>query len=226
MHARRTGLANRAYSQYVRRVAVVIVVIACFGCSGSKQASSPEPPPTGVARSTPSTTEPRVSTQATLAQTHSVPTTALVQNTRAARRCHTSQLLARPGEGGVGLGNVMTVLTLTNVSDVPCRLYGYPGIQMLDSNHRAIPTHVARGDTYFRLDPGPTRVFVGPNETASFVAAWGHVPPGPELCAASTYVRLTPPDETDYLTIPVAIDACAGGIFVTAIVAGANGPPQ
>jgi hypothetical protein len=98
---------------------------------------------------------------------------------------------------------------------------------MLDSNHRAMPTDVSRGDTYFGRDPGPNRVVVGPNEIASFLAAWGHVPTSPERpCATSTYVQLTPPDETEYLVTPAAIDACGGSIRVTAIVAGSNGPPQ
>jgi len=164
---------------------------------------------------------------ASLLATHlTVPMATFAAASRTVNRCHTSQLRATAGQGGMGLGNVMKVLRLTNVSDAPCRLYGYPGLQLLDNNHRTMPTQVSRGDTYFRPDPGAGRVTLGPGETASFVAAWGHVPPGPELCPASGFVRLTPPDETDYLTIPVAMDACNGWIQVTALVAGANGPPQ
>jgi hypothetical protein len=71
---------------------------------------------------------------------------------------------------------------------------------------------------------------VEPGATASFLAAWVEVPTdGDDMrgCPASAYAHLTPPDETDHLTLPISINACAhGAVFVTAMVAGSDGPSQ
>ena len=39
-------------------------------------------------------------------------------------------------------GNALGVYVLQNTSATTCRLFGYPGLQMLDSNHRPVPTTV------------------------------------------------------------------------------------
>ncbi len=46
------------------------------------------------------------------------------------------------------------ILTLTNVSNHSCTLYGYPGLQLLNAKLRSLPTRTLWGMTYFRPEPG------------------------------------------------------------------------
>src|SRR5207302_6012161 len=83
-------------------------------------------------------------------------------------RCHTNEVTVRGGGGGVGLGNVLGVYVLANKSTTTCRLFGYPGLQMLDSNHRPVPTMVTRGGAYMFPAQTPSRVIMPPGGVASF----------------------------------------------------------
>lgn len=146
----------------------------------------------------------------------------------ALERCHTSQLSATAGEGGVGLGNAFRIVVLTNISAARCRLNGYPGVQRLDGGRQPMATTLRRGATYFRRDPGPVEVVLAPGATASFALGWNHNPgpsDPPTGCAASALAAVTPPDESAPLVVAVPIDACdQGSMSTTAVVAGPDGP--
>ena len=142
-------------------------------------------------------------------------------------RCHTSQVTVREGRGGVGAGNVLAVYVLENTAATTCRLFGYPGLQMLDSNHRPVPTTVTRGADMFPAQ-APSRVIVLPRGSASFSVEYREIPSGEEpasvQCVPSTYVEITPPDERQPLLLSSSIAPCDHGvIFISPMVSGQDG---
>jgi len=143
-------------------------------------------------------------------------------------RCHTSQVTVREGRGGVGAGNILGVYVLANTSATTCRLFGYPGLQMLDSNHRPVPTTVTRGGAYMFPALAPSRVILPPGGIASFSVGYVDVAPGDEppsvQCVPSTYVEITPPDERQPLLVSSSIAPCGhGAIIVSPVVSGEDG---
>lgn len=98
-----------------------------------------------------------------------------------------------------GLGHVGKYLTVTNSSDGACIVSGYANVVMEDANHDPLPTIMQDGPTYFDPDPGASSIELTPGETASADLEWGHVDsPG---TAYPQYLRLTPPDTTEYRTV-------------------------
>jgi hypothetical protein len=127
----------------------------------------------------------------------------------------------------VGAGNVFAVYVLENRSTTTCRVFGYPGLQMLDSNHRPVPTTVTRGPYMFR-DQAPSRVIVLPGGIASFSIGYREIPSGEEpasvQCVPSTYVEITPPDERQPVLLSGSMAPCGHGlIFVSPLVSGKDG---
>ncbi len=146
-----------------------------------------------------------------------------------ARRCRTSDLGIAVGQYGAGLGNAGAVVTLTNDSATPCQVFGYLGLLRLDRHRRAMLTHLNRGSSMLFTDPGPHRVLLAPGRTASAGIGWVDNPgpsDPPNGCPASTYARITPPDETTAKIVSAPIAACYGAtVYVTALVAGSSGLP-
>lgn len=67
--------------------------------------------------------------------------------------CRADQIKASAGRGGVGLGNVLSVVMLTNVSSSNCSLSGYPtsltGVHADGSQHVLSPGHGTQFDQQF-----------------------------------------------------------------------------
>ena len=76
--------------------------------------------------------------------TSTTTTTTLVS----AAPCRSSQLETRPGRGGVGLGNELTVVVFTNTGPL-CRLSGYPNLEGETATHQWRPLGVRKSGTYF-----------------------------------------------------------------------------
>lgn len=121
--------------------------------------------------------------------------------------------------------NAGVVVKLTNSGDRTCTVEGYGGYGLLDERGRPIPTEVGRGPTYFADDPGPSVVTLKPGESAYSSVAWTiQGPAGDGACdKMSPTLQVTPPDERDYLTTPLAGSVCRGmpsqGIHGTAYAA-------
>jgi len=93
-------------------------------------------------------------------------------------------------------GNRVAVLVVTNKSDKTCTLWGYGGVELMDTAKNTIPTVADRN-----LDPKPALVTLAPGFTAAKNLHWGVLPIGDEPTdgpcqAASTGIRVLPPDET------------------------------
>jgi hypothetical protein len=134
-------------------------------------------------------------------------------------RCHTGDLDARFAEaaGGAAAGSVYLDLGLTNHSSHPCRIYGFPGMSLIDAAGRWLPTTLSR-------DPvQPALVTLAPGQTAWAMVHYAHVPADDETfpCQpAAAGLVVTPPDETTQLTIDVKLtDVCQHGRMGTAPMA-------
>jgi len=138
-------------------------------------------------------------------------------------RCHTADLTAGLHNLDAAAGSRYATAVLTNRTRSTCRIYGYGGVQLLDAARHPLPTHQIR-------DPGtpPRPVLLRPGGSASARLHWSPLPDGTESqtgpCQPTpTYLLITPPDETQPITVPWSSSepACSHGrIGQTAYVAG------
>ena len=137
-------------------------------------------------------------------------------------RCHTADLTARLHNLDPAAGSRYATVVLTNRTSSTCRVYGYGGVQLLDATRHPLPTHQIR-------EPGtpPHPVLLRPGGSASSQLHWSPLPDGTESqtgpCQPTpTYLLITPPDETQQITVPwSSSEACSHGLILqTAYVAG------
>jgi Protein of unknown function (DUF4232) len=156
------------------------------------------------------------------------PTPAPTSNARAPAtpvpgRCHTADLNARLRIYHIpGPHYHYAALVLTNRSRRTCRVYGYGGVQILDAARHPLPTHQVR-------DPNapPHRVLLPPGASAysqlhwSVMAGVGETEP---CQPTATYLLITPPDETQPITITWSPGACSHGRIDQTAYAPGTGP--
>jgi Domain of unknown function (DUF4232) len=106
------------------------------------------------------------------------------------------------------------MLDLTNSSRHACALDGYPGLGLLDSRHRVLPTVTHRGGTFWTNDTGRRTVDLAPGQTAYAGLAWTRT--GNRAVSAS-YLEVTPPNSTTHLTISFRQLVDGGDLDVTAL---------
>lgn len=135
-------------------------------------------------------------------------------------RCRLSQLsLAQPKMNGAA-GTIRLRFVFTNTSGSTCKLFGFPGMQLLNKHHNPIPTHVHRG-TGHNVPPEPeTDVVMTPGQHGSFYAGYSDVPTGSQRCRTSAFTEVTPPNDFKHFTLKLAITACGGNITVSPVVHG------
>jgi hypothetical protein len=139
-------------------------------------------------------------------------------------QCRPSHLSAGLHGSQVGLGNRGFILTLTNTGGSSCTVDGYPGLGLEDGTHHVLPSHTHWGSTYFDTDPGPAAIVLSPGETASADLAYG-AGNGTPSDSVATYLQVTPPNATSYLTVPIPsapVRINDGNLFVTAMARHTN----
>jgi hypothetical protein len=143
---------------------------------------------------------------------------------RSLSRCHTSMLSASVVPGQPGAGQRYADLVLTNTSGVACRVYGYPGMQLVSASGGPIPTAVER-------QPGTAPlVMLAPGQRASSLLHWTIVPgigEGTPCEPTAAGLSVIPPDETAPLhtSWPGGPVCQHGQIFTTTFQPGANASP-
>lgn len=200
------------------------------GCTGTTAASAPGADGTSPApsSSTPSGGLPSpVTTPGSATGSASATRSASPSPSMSGRsdRCHTSQLTVTVGPGQGAAGTIYGSLALRNHSDATCTLYGYPGLQLLDAARQALASQVDRGGSAgSALSGPPTLVTLAPGQVAHVQFKYSDVPTGPDAgatqCPRSTYLEVTPPDETDFLLLGTDIGPCRGVITVSPVRAG------
>jgi hypothetical protein len=135
-------------------------------------------------------------------------------------RCRLSQLsLAKPKLNGAA-GTIRLRFVFTNSSGSTCKLFGFPGMQMLNKNHNPIPTHVHRGTGNNVPAEPEVDVIMTPGQHGSFYAGYSDVPHGTGACPTSSFVEVTPPNDFKHFTQKLSITACGGRITVSPVVHG------
>ena len=191
---------------------MVLASLALAACSSG--------PSTPASTSTPSTT-----TTTTAASTTSSPSTTAA-TTAGVATCQPSQLAIAIGQSNGAAGTIEIGITFTNSSSTTCALQGYPGMLLLDASANPLPTNVVRGGMNFEpaiANSAPTQVVIGAGQPAGYTLSYSDVPTGNETsCPSSTAARVTPPNDTAYATISLAIAPCSGGtIHVSPVYPGA-----
>ena len=133
-------------------------------------------------------------------------------------RCSPARLRATIGRQTGGAGSVFTTVVLRNVGVQSCALRGYPGVSLLDGQHRQI----GRAASW---DPGTIRlVTLLPGGAASTLVHTLNPGVGTTACVPqSTALRIYPPGGRVALFVPVRLSECLGTLGVLPVVAGING---
>jgi hypothetical protein len=121
-------------------------------------------------------------------------------------RCHTSELTASFGRVDPGAGQRYATIVLGNRSGRTCTVYGYGGMQPLDSAKRQLPVMLTRVRSR-----RPTLVRLAPGSQVSKLIHWTVVPSGAQECPRPAYAAVTPPDETDPIVIAWPFEEVCGG---------------
>ncbi|RCW43657.1 uncharacterized protein DUF4232 [Halopolyspora algeriensis] len=230
------GTLDTAMRVAIRASAVLVVGALLAGCGQqtqqaprAQQANNPVPSartvPTPPGTSMPGTREgsvagtpsspplspPPTRTPSPHANSGLVPAGA-AQQPPVTERCHTSMLAGNLRRENPAAGQRYAELVLRNSSARTCTVHGYPGLLLVGSDGRPLPTDVSRmPDT----DPEPVRL--APGESAVATLHWGVVPAGNEPvdgpCGPEpAELEVIPPDERDPLATPWALGpVCAGG---------------
>jgi hypothetical protein len=187
--------------------------VAACGSDGSSA-----PPPGAAATTTPTLAEPTTSA----ATPTTAPTSHAAAVSPATSRCHTSQLTASFGGQSGAAGTILGFIRLKNTGGVTCTLYGYIGMGLLDANKHPLPSTVVRGGGMGSEKQLPkTLVTLAPGQVAHTEYSFSDVPSGTATsCPTSTYVQITPPDETDYLLVTEKLGPCQGEIGIGAVQPG------
>lgn len=125
-------------------------------------------------------------------------------------RCHTSMLSGEVRPGSPGAGQRYADLVLTNTSGQTCDLYGYGGLQLVDTAGAPLPTDLSRV-----ANPGPMMITLSPGESASKTLHWTAFPsagePADRPCQPEPNgARVIPPDETDPLSVDWSLGPVCG----------------
>lgn len=141
--------------------------------------------------------------------------------------CQASQLALTYESSSVGLGNRADQFSLRNDSNSTCTLFGYPQIQLLNTDSQPISTHVTQATgAYLFQGSTPRAVSLQAGARSYFIVEWvtgmcaGYS--SPSLIGA--FLQVTPPGATGTLTTSASsgvdggIDAC-GNVVVSPISA-------
>jgi hypothetical protein len=125
-----------------------------------------------------------------------------------------------PSQGAAGHGAFWVLFR--NVSHTTCSLYGYPGLDALDS-HGHVLAHAQRTLSGSMGGPGVVHtVLVAPGHFASATVEWLNFNPVTAgNCRFSSSVATTPPNTTHTVHLPVSVSICRLQVHPT--VAGTSG---
>jgi Protein of unknown function (DUF4232) len=131
-------------------------------------------------------------------------------------RCTAAMLAGTVEPTDSGAGNRYVTLIVRNTSQQPCTLWGYGGLELLNSTRQPIPTNAERN-----LDPGPTLVTLAPGGEAGKTLHWSVVATGDEPVEGpcqpqAKAINVLPPDETQPFTVDYELGSvCAEGRIET-----------
>ena len=221
----------KSSSPGVKRVmlAGAVAVAALTGCSAGSSSSVTAPPATTPAASTPAATSPAgTATAATTPTTTSTPGsgTSTAAQGSGTQPCSSRYLRADAGLSQGAAGSIYQVITFTNLDNVACTLYGYPGVSLANGTPVTQVGAAADRDT----TSTPTTVTLQPQGAAS--ATLRIVDAGafsPSQCGqvATTWLVVYPPGQYAPLYVSYKSTGCKDSathlLTITPVVTGNGG---
>jgi hypothetical protein len=142
---------------------------------------------------------------------------------KAAPPCPSRYLSAKIGPSQAAAGSVYTNIDFTNISNITCTLYGYPGV-VLAGGRPVSPIGLSAAE-----DSGTRRqlVTVAPGAVASALLRIVQAANFPSLrChpAKATYLQIIPPNQTTPIFLSYPATACAARINIMTIEVVKPGP--
>ena len=186
-----TRFAARAGRYLVPGIAAALLLSACGGDGDGTTIGSAAPATPSITAS-----EPAATTAASPTPTRTSESTT-PESTPVDTRCHTSELAATIGAGDAAAGNRFATLSLKNTSGRTCTIYGYGGLQPLNSAGTQLPLTLKRDATA----GAPRLVRLSPGTSIGRTIHWGAVPSGTAKCPTASSATVIPPDETDPLSV-------------------------
>ena len=122
------------------------------------------------------------------------------------RTCAPTQLRLRVVSSQGAAGHLEATFAFRNSSSSRCRLFGFPGAQMLSPTRRPLRTIVERGDGFFSFPRHPTAVVLQPGGSARFSLGWSdnnEQGGSPATCPRADRLEVTPPNDYSSLEISV-----------------------
>ena len=195
-------------------IAAALLLAACGGGGGDGTTiGTPAPSSTGVPTAT--TTTSTVPTGAAStggsengATTPAASPTGSEGSAPATTRCHTGEFTAVFGPVDAGASNRNATVVLTNRGGRTCTVFGYGGLQPLDAAGKPITTLTLTRDK----SRTPALVRVAPGAKVYKAIHWTVIPSTGEKCSTPASAQVTPPDETDHLTLKWSFGIVCGTI--------------
>jgi hypothetical protein len=123
-------------------------------------------------------------------------------------RCHTGEFTAAFGPEDAGAGNRNASVVLTNRGGRTCTVFGYGGLQPLDAAGKPITTlKLTRVNP-----PAPALLRVAPGGKVYKGIHWTVIPSTGQTCSSPASAQVTPPDETDHITLKWPFGTVCGTI--------------
>lgn len=114
---------------------------------------------------------------------------------------------------------------MSNTSASSCSTYGYPGLLLLGTTGKALPTNVQRGGSLTFENISPTHVTLAPGAAAYFNIGFTDVQTNNTTCSSTHTVEVTPPTNTTHATVTdgLGVYACDNGtLHVSAVFGSTN----
>lgn len=192
--------------------ATALGVLAIFMLGGcATQAAAPQASPTPIPSSkqpiSPSTPE-------------ASPTNVVIVGTPGVYGppCQANQLSLAIEQDGVAMGNVGEWGKLTNHSTAACSLFGFPSVQPLDAQRRPMTVQVHQQTSAYLYSIPEQRTQLASGASAYFIIEFTDVPSGNATsCPVSSYLAVTPPNDSGALTIAAQVDDCDGNLYVSPV---------
>ncbi len=215
-HAVPRGIAVR---RVIAGSALAGAVALLAGCGSGSPAAKPATTVTVHAGAS-------ASTAAASPSASTVPASASPGATGAsAAACPTRSLSVKPGLAQGAAGSIYQVLDFTNISNVTCTLYGYPGVS-LAGGKPVTQIGLAAARTH---NTPVTLVTLAPRAVASAllrIVQAANFPAAKCQLVKATYLQIYPPNQTTPIYLAYQAQACAKPeqvVFIDAVRPGSGG---
>lgn len=143
---------------------------------------------------------------ATTAQPSPRSRTSIVSNPK---HCQINQLSLRRVNEDAAMGHIGVIYAFTNISSLPCTLYGYPGFVPLDA--KGHPLHgikITWSESNYLHRAKRHLLTLAPGAQASFEVVYNHIGSDGQSCSESAKVEITPPNTYHHFSLAEHLSPC------------------